>query len=414
MSGIIAAISTPPGKGGVAVIRVSGSGSLSLAERIFSSASGRALSLYPPRTQVYGYIINNGERLDDCLVCYFPEGGSYTGEETLEISCHGGALISASVLETVIAAGARYAEPGEFTKLAFLNGSLTLTEAEAIGDLLEARTRDQIRLASSTSRSKLSEAIQAIRNELTELLSDVYARIDYPEEDLGEFSDNDSLEMLLGIRKKISALTDSYRTGRAISEGIDTVICGRPNVGKSTLYNALLGEDAAIVTDVAGTTRDLLQSFVSLGRVMLRLTDTAGIRESSSDKVEKIGIDRTRARISDCDLILAVFDGSSPLCEEDREVIELLRSSSAVKICIINKSDLPSAFSREELPDLFHDTIVLCAGQDQSTARELILRSVESHLTDESITVMSDPIVSSARQHGALLRALSLVDTAIN
>ena len=275
---VIAAISTPPGKGGVAVIRVSGDGAISIAERVFFPASGKSISAYPDRTQIYGYIKYNNESIDDGMLTVFKGPKSYTGEDTVEISCHGGMLITATVLEALFASGATPAEAGEFTQRAFINGKLSLSEAEAIGTLLEASTREQIRLASSDARAKLTHATEEIRSDITDVMSSIYARIDYPDEDLGEFTDEESARRLTAIRSNIKRLIDTYKTGHAINEGISTVICGKPNVGKSTLYNLLIGEDAAIVTDIAGTTRDVLEKTVSLGRVLIKLCDTAGVR----------------------------------------------------------------------------------------------------------------------------------------
>ena len=288
--GVICAISTPPGKGGVAVIRMCGEGAFDIIGEVFAPLSKRALTDYPPRTQIYGYIVDGEEKVDDCLVTLFPAPNSYTGEETVEISCHGGLLVTRTVLETLITHGALYAEAGEFTRRAFINGKLTLSEAEAIGTLLEAKSREQLRLSSRPSRERLANRIATIRGALTSLMGSIYARIDYPDEDLGEFTDEESLAELKKIYADLSSLIDTYRTGRVITEGIATVICGKPNVGKSSLYNLLTGEDSAIVTEIEGTTRDLLEKSVPLGRVILNLTDTAGIRDGEGiDKVEKIG-----------------------------------------------------------------------------------------------------------------------------
>ena len=288
---------------------MSGDGAFEIAEKAFSAISGKKLSDYPPRTQIYGHIIYNGEKIDDVLLTRFPAPHSYTGEDTVEIGCHGGVLVTRTVLETLLNLGARYAEAGEFTRRAFVNGRLTLTEAEAISDLLEAKSREQLRLSSDTARVRLSERIGGIRKALVELMSSIYARIDYPDEDLGDFSDEEVLIRLIEILKSIESLIATYRTGRAIAEGVRTVICGKPNVGKSTLYNLLLGEDAAIVTDIEGTTRDVLERTVPLGRVMLKIADTAGIRsDENADVIERIGIEKSRAFIEKSELLFAIFD----------------------------------------------------------------------------------------------------------
>ena len=417
---VIAAISTPPGKGGVAVIRMSGKGSFDIADKVFKPISGKAISDYPARTQIYGYIIYNGEKIDDGMLTVFPSPHSYTGEDTVEISCHGGILITRTVLEALFAAGATPAEPGEFTRRAFIDGKLSLSEAEAIGTLLEATSTEQIRLSASPARQKLNEAVGSIRGSLVSLMSSIYARIDYPDEDLGEFTDEESLDALVKIRTELNRLIDTYRTGRAINEGISTVICGKPNVGKSTLYNLLAGEDAAIVTDVAGTTRDVLERTVSVGRVTLRLTDTAGVRSGNDvDTVEKIGIGRSKDRISSSELILAMFDLSRDFDEADRELIDEISKAGGYKICILNKSDIAyergTAFDTSLLPEgVFGEIISISADKDNTGALEQLASLITRLFTDEKISCGQDAIVSSARQHASLLRARSFIDTAID
>jgi tRNA modification GTPase len=337
---VIAANSTPPGKGGVAVIRMSGEGAFEIAKKVFLPFSGKDLDDYRPRSQIYGYIIYNGEKIDDGMLTCFPAPRSYTGEDTVEISCHGGILVTRTVLEALFAAGATPAQAGEFTRRAFINGKLSLSEAEAIGTLLEATSHEQIRLSASPARAKLLEAINGIRTSLIDVMSSIYARIDYPDEDLGEFSDEETVERLCTVRESLSRLIDTYRTGRAINEGISTVIAGKPNVGKSTLYNLLVGEDAAIVTDIAGTTRDILERTVSLGRVSLRLTDTAGVRSGELDKVEEIGIERSKEKITSSELILAVFDLSREVDESDLTLIGEIAKADGYKVCVLNKRDL--------------------------------------------------------------------------
>ena len=416
---VIAAISTPPGKGGVAVIRVSGKGAFEVAERVFSPISKRKISDYPARTQIYGYIIYNEEKIDDGMLTRFPAPNSYTGEDTVEISCHGGTLITRSVLEAILAAGATPAEAGEFTRRAFVNGKLSLSEAEAIGTLLEATSREQLRLSASPARRKLNEAISAIRADLTSLMSSIYARIDYPDEDLGEFTDEESLKTLVAIRGELVRLIDTYRTGRAINEGISTVICGKPNVGKSTLYNLLIGEDAAIVTDVAGTTRDILERTVSLGRVTLRITDTAGVRSGDDvDTVEKIGIGKSKDKILTSELVLAVFDLSRAMDESDRELIDEISKAQGYKVCILNKCDLVGdapAFDVSLLPSgILEETISISADKNNAGAISTLSELINRLFTDEKISCGQDAIVSSARQHASLLRARAFIDTAID
>lgn len=410
---VIAAVSTPPGKGGVAVIRMSGDGAFDIARQVFSPAFS-TFDKIQPRKQTYGYIIDNEEKIDDVLISLFPSPNSYTGEDTVEISCHGGMLVTRTVLEALFKAGARPAEAGEFTKRAFISGKLSLTDAEAIGNLLEAKSREQIRLNSSTQRDKLAAKIAEIRGELLDLMSSMYARIDYPDEDLGDFDDAEVYRRLNDIKETISRLLSTYKTGRAITEGISTVICGKPNVGKSSLYNLLIGEDAAIVTECAGTTRDVLTRTASLGKVMLRLADTAGIRENEGvDTVERIGIERSREMIEKSELLFAIFDLSRPFDEEDAEIISTISNTSAVKIAVLNKSDMPTLFDKERLGGGFDEIITLSTVSNEAGAIDSLTKIVDALFTDEKISTKDDAIISSARQHAALMRALDFVNLAI-
>ncbi len=416
MQGTIAAISTPPGKGGVAIIRMSGPEAIAILGRVFEPISGREVDTLTPRVQTYGYILYNNERIDDGLATVFPAPHSYTGECVVELSCHGGVLLTARVLEALFNAGARPATAGEFTRRAYINGRLTLTDAEAIGSLLDARTDEQIRLSAAPARDRLRERIEDIRTGLVSLLGSIYARIDYPEEDLGEFSDGEIIDALRNIRSELDRLIATYRTGRAISEGIRAVICGKPNVGKSTLYNLLVGEDAAIVTDIPGTTRDLLERSVPLGRVMLHLTDTAGIRHGDgTDDVERIGIERSVSRITSADLIIAMFDLSRPFDGEDEDALSAVMAAHGAKICILNKADRASAeFDRGLVEGLFDEVIECSALAEEAELVRRLAKAVDRLFTDERISVSTDAVVASVRQHSALSRAMALIDAALS
>ena len=410
----IAAISTPSGKGGVAIIRVSGDEAIAVAERVFFPKSKKPVSELTSRMQTWGDVIYDGEYIDDGMLTVFRSPASYTGEDVVEISCHGGILVTRTVLEALLSAGAVPAEPGEFTRRAFINGKLSLTEAEAVGDLLEAKSREQIRLSSAASRGRLAGAIAEVRGALTELLSSTFARIDYPDEDLGDFTDEESLERLYGIKKSLQRLISTYPTGKAISEGVNTVLCGKTNVGKSTLYNAILGEDAAIVTDIEGTTRDILCRSVPLGRVMLNLSDTAGMRDTErADAVEKIGIDRTRAAISSAELVISVFDGSREADGEDEALLTLLGTVSCPKIALINKCELERRFDRSLTDEGFDYVIEASARGDEGDLLQKLSEAVAALFTDEKISVGNEAIVSSARHNASLSRALTFVDAAI-
>ena len=404
---VIAAISTPSGKGGVALIRVSG-----ICERVFKPKSKKKLSELPERFQVWGDIIKNGEKIDDGMATVFRAPASYTGEDTVEITCHGGILITERVLEAIFTAGAVPAERGEFTERAFINGKLSLTDAEAIGNLIEAKSDEQIRLASQKSRTRLTEALEKIRADLTELLASVFARIDYPDEDLGDFTNEQTLKKLRKIKADTEKLISTYSTARAINEGINAVICGKPNVGKSSLYNALLGEDAAIVTDIEGTTRDILSQKLPLGRVMLNVSDTAGLRASeAADTVEKIGMQRSERAIEGAELIIAVFDGARPVDSEDNALISRLLPLSVPKIAVINKSDLEQNFTLSE-PSAF-DKVISVSAKDEEKTREQLAKIIDGLFTDEKLIAGEDAIVASARQNATLISLKEYVTSAI-
>lgn len=402
----IAAISTPPGKGGVALIRISGEDAVSVAARCFRPRNDRSLYTCPARTAIYGDICDrDGRVLDDGIATLFYAPHSYTGENTVEITCHGGILISRRVLEAVFAAGARPAEAGEFTRRALLSGRMTLTEAEGVGLLLEARSDAQLRLSSPSARTKLAAAIEGLHEELLRLVGNLRVVIDYPEEDLADIGREELLTRLDAWLTEATLLAATYRTGRAVSEGIPTVLCGSPNVGKSSLYNLLANEDLAIVTAHAGTTRDVLETDIALGKVMLRVSDTAGLRDST-DPVEQIGVQRSRSRIKNSELILAVFDGSRHLTEDDRALIASLRDLSATVIICINKSDLPTQIE-EEAFSAFPYRIRLSALN--GVGRDDLTRLVEQLFTDGNISLGEEAIIASARQNAALTGAISLV-----
>ena len=381
----IAAISTARGKGGVALLRISGPDAISICQKVFSPKSGKKLSEYAPRTAIFGSIYAPDDRgewneIDNGLATVFSAPASFTGEDTVEICCHGGILLTQTVLTACLAAGARAAEAGEFTRRAFLNGKMGLSAAEALGDLLEAQTREQLTLAHAGTDGRVERKCREIYDSLCAVLSSVYAKIDYPDEDLAEMSREEMQDALEDSIKRIEKLLDTYRTGHAIAEGIPTVICGKPNVGKSSLYNCIVGRDAAIVTDVEGTTRDVLCEVAALGRVTLRLFDTAGLHETE-DVVEKIGIDRARKALEDAELILAVFDGSTAPDEEDKALADVYGISGYDSyygflsgICAGNY----------DVTDIFGDATLKIVGRDFEVVADFIERV--SALAEESGT----------------------------
>ncbi|HLQ75587.1 MAG TPA: tRNA uridine-5-carboxymethylaminomethyl(34) synthesis GTPase MnmE [Alloiococcus sp.] len=344
----IAAISTPPGEGGIGIIRISGEEALEVADRVYRMGN-KKLSEQKTHTIHYGKVINpkTDEQIDEVMATVMRAPKTYTREDVVEINCHGGILAVNKVLQTVLNNGARLAEPGEFTKRAFLNGRIDLSEAEAVMDMIRAKTDKAMRMAIDQMDGSLSNLIRNLRQEILNTLAQVEVNIDYPEyDDVEEMTSKLLMEKAYGIKDQVNALLETAQQGKILREGLATAIIGRPNVGKSSLLNKLLKEDKAIVTDIAGTTRDIVEEYVSVKGVPLRLIDTAGIRDTE-DQVEKIGVERSRQAILDADLVLLVFNQSEALTDEDLKLIEATNDQK--RIVILNKMDLKNKLNLEEL-----------------------------------------------------------------
>lgn len=403
----IAAISTPRGKGGIAVIRISGEECVAILKRVFVPRGKDPVEY--ARCACFGHIVGpDGDVIDEGLVTYFATPHSFTGENVAEISCHGGVLLTETVLGAVLAAGARPATAGEFTARAMLNGKMGLASAEALGALLEAGTKGQLMLARGGMEGKLAHATTVLYERLSAILADIYAKVDFPDEDLNSMSTEELRAALLGVRGEADALAATWHTGRAVSDGVRTVICGPVNAGKSTLYNAIVGRDAAIVTDIAGTTRDVISETASLGQVTLQLSDTAGLRDTD-DAVERIGVERADAAMRDAELVLAVLDGSKAPDGEVVALLERLKTVSGTVIVVLNKQDLGGDFPREMLSDFTH---VVTIGAKTGDILSLS-RLVEDLYIDASIDIRNDAVVANARQFAALVRAAEALDAAI-
>ncbi len=337
----IAAVSTPRGKGGIAVIRISGEEAIAVAQAMFQPKSGKPLSQCRARYAIYGDILDSADKVCDSGLCtLFRAPNSFTGEDCCEISCHGGTYITMTVLTSALAHGATMAGPGEFTKRAFINGKLSLTEAEAVGQLIDSDTEERMRLSAGALRGNVSAEIQRISDALVHVMTALYAAIDYPDEDIGTEGEESIGAVVRTALEDTRRLLATYKTGRAVSDGVKTVIFGSPNVGKSSLFNRMLGEDAAIVTSVAGTTRDVLRECVSFGGVTLRLSDTAGIHESG-DEVEKIGIQRAESELAESELAIEVLSAEM-LGGSTKEGAALEEQSSLCPRFLRNQSCAPS------------------------------------------------------------------------
>lgn len=411
----VAAVSTPSGKGGVALIRISGPDAVRVGGAVFEAKSGRPLSEQASARLCYGEIVGrdeNGARtsIDDGMAVVFRAPHSFTGEDTVEITCHGGILVTREVLGAILRAGARHAEAGEFTRRAFLNGKMHLTEAEALGQLLEAQTTTQMRLARGGMQGRLAERMTALYDSLRTVMASVLAAIDFPEEDLAEMSREEMADALEDVRSGLRALGRTYGTGRAISEGIPTVICGAANAGKSSVYNRILGYDAAIVTDVEGTTRDVLRETATLGKTTLLLCDTAGLRDTA-DPVESIGIARSRREIEQAGLILAVFDGSQELSEVDRALADELAASGIPRLALWNKTDRAHSLPDEDFCACFDGVIPISAKDGDGFDR--LAERVDALFIDGSLDVGRDAVITGARQYAAVCRAEEALSEAL-
>lgn len=396
----IAAVSTPFGMGGIAVIRISGEDALSIAQKVFEPLGHTELL---PERAYYGRIISDGVQIDDGICVYFKAPRSFTGEDTVELSCHGGILITQRVLEAVLSAGARAATAGEFTRRAYINGKLRLSGAEALGSLLYAQTDEQITLARSGMRGTLSKKCDKIYDSLCNIVASVFAHIDYPDEDLADMSKDEMLAAVDRILLELESLCNTYKTGRAVAEGIPTVIAGRTNAGKSSLYNRLVGRDAAIVTSIAGTTRDVLTETAMLGRVLLRLSDTAGLRDTG-DTVERIGVERAKEEICRAELILYVIDGSVKPTEDDVAITEYIKESGRTTVAVLNKSDMGICAEARALCASLDVCVEISA--DKNDGIDALCRAVEDLFIDNSLDTGADAILASSRQYAAAKQAL--------
>lgn len=353
----IAAISTSLGEGGIAIVRVSGSSALKIVNCIFMGKNNKGLDNIKTYTMRYGYIIERetNEILDEVIVSYMKGPRSFTAEDVVEINCHGGVTATNKILMEVIKAGARIAEPGEFTKRAFLNGRIDLSEAEAVIDIIRAKTDLSMKSAVMQSQGKVSIEIKNLREKLLEVIAHIEATVDYPEEDLEQATSHNVSNKLKQIIEALEKILKNAEQGKIIRDGLNTVIVGKPNVGKSSLLNALLSENRAIVTDIPGTTRDVIEEFISIEGIPIKIVDTAGIRKSN-DVVEKIGVEKSIEKINEADLVILMLDLSREIDEEDQEIINYIKNKKS--IIILNKKDLKQKLNLDKISGFQSDYII--------------------------------------------------------
>ncbi len=408
MSDTIAALSTPLAPGGIGVIRISGDSAIKIADRVIRTTSGKPLSALKGYTAAHGKAYNGNELLDECVALVFRAPRSYTGEDTVEISCHGGVYVTSQVLRAVLGAGARAAEGGEFTKRAFLNGKMDLSEAEAVMSLISARGEGGMKAALTALDGALSKKIDSYCNTLVAAAANMAAWVDYPDDEIPDLDLDVLRASLEEVYGGLEGLLCKFDAGKAITDGVDTAIVGKPNVGKSALMNMLSGFRRSIVTDIAGTTRDIVEETVRVGRVILNLADTAGIRESE-DTVESIGVEMAKEKIERAGLILAVFDVSRGLDESDEEILELCKGREVIGI--INKTDLPHMADIEKIKDALGEVIFISAisGDGEKELSAAIERALGTDRIDTS-----QAMLTTERQRRSAEKALASIKEAID
>lgn len=408
----IAAVSTAMAPGGIGIVRISGKEALSAADKIFQGKNGKKLSCQKGNTIHYGWILENGQPVDEVLAAVLRAPHSYTGEDTVEIDCHGGILAMNKILEAALQAGARLAEPGEFTRRAFLNGRMDLSQAEAVMDLIQAKNEYALKNSFRQLQGSVKKKIQEIREKLLYEIAYIESALDDPEHmDLTGYPEK--LDQVVKEQKKrIHKLIAGSGQGKLMQEGIKTVILGRPNAGKSSLLNLLAGEERAIVTEIEGTTRDIVEEQINIRGITLRLLDTAGIRESANP-VEKIGIERAREQAGDADLILYVVDGSMPLDENDEKIIELIQDKKT--IVLLNKNDLETAVEEQEVRNKLDAPVISISVKEKKGIEELE-GAVQQLFFQGGISLSDEIYITSVRHRQALEEAeksLELVENSI-
>lgn len=408
MSETIAAISTALYPAGIGVVRLSGDDAFLIADKIWRSNSGKKLMDMPANTAAVGIVHDEETDIDECVALVFKEPHSFTGENVVELSCHGGVYILRRVLEAAIKSGARPAGPGEFTKRAFLNGKMDLTEAEAVMDLISAQGETAARAALSQHKGALFKEIEKVKKNLIELSADITAWVDFPDEDVPSLEPQTLINTLSDVKNELEKLRDNYSRGRIIKEGVETVIIGRPNVGKSTLMNAISGYEKSIVTEIPGTTRDVVEDSVAFAGVVLKLWDTAGIRETD-DPVESIGVKRAKEKLDDAQLILAVFDGSKELTDDDKKIIE--QTSGRNVIAVVNKCDLPLKIDKSYIENRIKPIVYISAGKQEG------IENLEEKIKEIIGTSSFDPsaaYLANLRQLECVKRADEAINMAID
>ena len=405
----IASISTAPGIGGIGIIRMSGEKSFEVLDKIFIAKNKQNIDEIKGYTIKYGNIVEDGNVIDEVLVSYFKAPRSYTTENMCEINSHGGTVIVRKILELCLKNGADLAEPGEFTKRAFLNGRIDLAQAESVIDVINAKSDKEAKSGIKQLEGFLSKEIKEIKQEIMDVLVNIEVTIDYPEYDTPEVQQEELSKMLQSVGQRLIKLEKSFDNGKIIKEGIKTAIIGKPNAGKSSLLNAILKEDRAIVTDIAGTTRDTIEDFVTINGIPLKLIDTAGIREAS-DKVEKIGVEKSIKLAEEADLVIAIFDSSKELTEEDIEILKLIENKKS--IILLNKNDLNSVISENDEQLKKASKNILKISALNKTGIDELYEKISELFNLNEINLDNDILITNVRHKNIISKSLENVKKA--
>ena len=400
----IAAISTPPGVGGIGIIRISGDNALNVAKRIFKAKNKSEIK---PFTIRFGYVVDeNQNALDQVLVSYFKSPKSYTGEDVIEINCHGGNVSTREILELVLKNGARLAKPGEFTKRAFLNGKLDLTQAEAVIELINSKSDKESKASYKQLEGLLGAKIKEIKQGIIDLLVDIEANIDYPEYDIEEVRRERIYNVLSANVAKLETLEKSFESGKILRDGVSTVIIGKPNVGKSSLLNRLVKEDRAIVTEIAGTTRDTIEEYITIRGIPLKLVDTAGIHETD-DIVESIGVNKSKKAIDESELVLLMLDATRELSKEDEELLEVTKNKN--RIILINKVDADKKINK----DMFKNDKVIEISTKTLVGIEDLEETIEEMFNISELNIENEIVITNVRHKNLIHKAAEEIKNAI-
>ncbi len=413
MADTIAAISTAMGEAGIGIVRISGRDAISIGSRIFRGKNTDNLEKSKNRKLIYGHIVDpkNDEIIDEVLIVSMKEPYTYTRENMVEIYCHGGIISVKRILELILENDARLAEPGEFTKRAFLNGRLDLSQAEAVIDVIRAKTDESFKVSLNQLEGNISKKVREIREVLLEMIAHIEASIDFPEEDIEEITYEELEEKAKGVQKSIEKLLETADRGKILRDGLNTVILGKPNVGKSSLLNAILRENRAIVTDIPGTTRDIIEEYVNIDGIPLKIIDTAGIRDTE-DLVEKIGVDRAKDRVDEADLIIAIFDASEKLTEEDYNIIDIIKNKRS--IVLLNKSDLPNEYDEKHLKEMLPNYEIITTSITKGIGVDRLEQKIKDMFYTGELEVESDTIVTNMRHKDQLIKAHKNINSGLD